>query len=122
MAAFSRCISHQDERKCSETILEKAREKAQKEKKYDSLAVRNKITEVFRQRTGKSPYGWQVQVAEALLLGLDCTVIAGTGMGKTMPFVMPTFVENKIMVIISPLNALENDQVRIPTRNWVFRY
>ena len=57
-------------------------------------------------------YPWQVDVAEALLLGVDCTVIAGTGAGKTMPFVMPLFVETeKIMVIISPLNALEEDQV-----------
>ena len=56
-------------------------------------------------------YDWQVDVSEALLLGLDCSVIAGTGAGKTMPFVMPLFVEsNKIIIVISPLNALEEDQ------------
>ena len=56
-------------------------------------------------------YDWQVDVSEALLLGLDYSVIAGTGVGKTMPFVMPLFVEsNKIMILISPLNALEEDQ------------
>ena len=61
---------------------------------------------------GKAPHEWQVDVTEALLVGLDCTVIAGTGSGKTMPFVMPTFVEpEKIYFVISPLNALEADQV-----------
>lgn len=63
---------------------------------------------------GKVPHGWQVDVAEALLAGLDCTVIAGTGSGKMMPFVMPTFVEpEKIYFVISLLNALEANQVSI---------
>jgi ATP-dependent helicase YprA (DUF1998 family) len=58
------------------------------------------------------PYPWQVNVAEAILLGLDCIVIAGTSAGKTMPFIMPLFVQpHKIVVIISPLNSLEEDQV-----------
>ena len=57
-------------------------------------------------------YPWQVDVAEALLLGLACTVVAGMGAGKTMLFVMPLFVDSqKIVVVISPLNALEEDQV-----------
>lgn len=55
---------------------------------------------------------WQVDMGEALHLGLDCSMIAGTGAGKTMPFVMPLFVESdKMIIIISPLNALEEDQV-----------
>jgi superfamily II DNA helicase RecQ len=57
-------------------------------------------------------YEWQIDVSEALLLGLDCSVIAGTGAGKTMPFVMPLFIESeKIMIVISLLNVLEEDQV-----------
>ena len=57
-------------------------------------------------------YDWQIDVAEALLLGLDCSVIAGAGAGKTTPFILPLLVETKkIVVIISPLNALEEDQV-----------
>ncbi|KAJ3744571.1 P-loop containing nucleoside triphosphate hydrolase protein [Lentinula raphanica] len=52
-------------------------------------------------------------LAEALLLGLDCSVIAGTGAGKTMPFVMPLLIEpTKRVIIISPLNALEEDQAK----------
>ncbi|KAL4258661.1 hypothetical protein AB1N83_011263 [Pleurotus pulmonarius] len=93
-------------------ILAKAVVTATKLRKYNSETARLQITSEFAKRTrGKTPYGWQVDVAEALLLGLDCTVIAGTGAGKTMPFVMPLFVEpKKVVIIISPLNALEEDQ------------
>ncbi|KAH9892909.1 hypothetical protein C8Q73DRAFT_648627, partial [Cubamyces lactineus] len=59
----------------------------------------------------------QLDVAEALLLGIDCTVIAtvitGTGLGKTTLFVLPSLVETrKVYVIVSPLNASEADQAK----------
>ncbi|TBU21645.1 P-loop containing nucleoside triphosphate hydrolase protein [Dichomitus squalens] len=95
-----RLLSHEEEygRSRSYAILE--------------AATRQRLEETFQQRMGgRVPHQWQVDVTEALLVGLDCTVIAGTGSGKTMPFVMPTFVEfDKIYFIISPLNALEADQ------------
>ena len=53
---------------------------------------------------GKSPYAWQLDAAEALILGLDCIVIAGTGAGKTIPFVLPLFspdFQDKMVIIIS---------------------
>lgn len=93
--------------------LEKARERVRKKNGYDSAATRREMTELFELCCpGKTPYPWQLDVAEALYLGLDCTVIAGTGSGKTMPFVMPGLLTNKTTLIISPLNALEYDQVR----------
>ncbi|KAF8341697.1 hypothetical protein F5887DRAFT_1076461 [Amanita rubescens] len=62
----------------------------------------------FEQRmNGLKPYYWQLDVAEALILGLD----AGTGAGKSMPFVMPLFAfPDKMVIILSPLNALEEHQ------------
>ncbi|GLB41684.1 putative P-loop containing nucleoside triphosphate hydrolase protein [Lyophyllum shimeji] len=92
--------------------LEKAREGAKAARGYCSATTRAKLSEEFSARMNqRRPYDWQVDVAEALILGLDCTVIAGTGAGKTMPFVMPLFVEpKKVVIIISPLNALEEDQ------------
>ncbi|KAJ7229702.1 P-loop containing nucleoside triphosphate hydrolase protein [Mycena rebaudengoi] len=55
-------------------------------------------------------HDWQIDIGEALHLGVDCSLIAGTGAGKAMPFVMPLFLDSeKIIVIISPLNALEVD-------------
>ncbi|KAJ7082066.1 P-loop containing nucleoside triphosphate hydrolase protein, partial [Mycena belliarum] len=54
----------------------------------------------------KAPYDWQLDVSEAYLLGLDAVVIAGTGAGKTMPFMMPLLLHrDKYSLIISPLKA-----------------
>ncbi|KAF4586198.1 hypothetical protein EYR38_010472 [Pleurotus pulmonarius] len=96
----------------SDLILKNTIAVATKERKYSTVATRLKIQNEFAERNGgKKPYKWQLNVAEALLLGLDCTVIAGTGAGKTMPFVMPLFIEaKKVVIVISPLNALEEDQ------------
>lgn len=94
--------------------LERARNHAKKEWGYRSTDTREQIRNTFQACCpGKEPHDWQLDVAEAILLGLDCTVIAGTGAGKTMPFIMPLFAEGrkKVVVIISPLNVLEEDQV-----------
>ena len=59
-------------------------------------------------------YDWQLDVTEAIFLGLDCVVIAGTGSGKTMPFAMPLLVDRtkkKMVIKISLLNDLEEVQV-----------
>ena len=61
------------------------------------------------------PYDWQIDPAEALTLGLDATVIAGTCSGKTLPWVMPLLLDenhNKICPVISSLNELEADHVQ----------
>jgi ATP-dependent helicase YprA (DUF1998 family) len=58
-------------------------------------------------------YSWQLDVGEALHLGLNCFVIAGTGEGKTLPFVMPLLHDKMDCKVISPLNALEEDQISI---------
>ncbi|KAI0038310.1 P-loop containing nucleoside triphosphate hydrolase protein, partial [Auriscalpium vulgare] len=92
--------------------LTAARKEASNTRNYNSTTTRTQITNLFASRfDGKQPYPWQVDVTEAMILGLDCTVIASTGAGKTMPFVMPNFVyPNKMTAIISPLKALEDDQ------------
>jgi ATP-dependent helicase YprA (DUF1998 family) len=71
-------------------MLTNACESTLKAWKYNSSATRQSIEDKFKAAfDGKAPYSWQVDVTEALLLGLDCVVIAGTGSGKTMPFGMP---------------------------------
>ncbi|EJF64000.1 hypothetical protein DICSQDRAFT_16077, partial [Dichomitus squalens LYAD-421 SS1] len=78
-----------------------ARQAAKASRRYDSHATRQALENTFRDRMGgKAPREWQVDVAEALMVGLDCTVIAGTGSGKTMPFVMPALVEAEKMYFI----------------------
>ncbi|KAJ7666553.1 hypothetical protein B0H17DRAFT_883878, partial [Mycena rosella] len=73
-----------------------------------SAPARAKIRIEFRERNdGMIPHEWQVDFGEALHLGADCSLITG----KTMPFVMPLFLDsNKMIIIISPLNTLEEDQ------------
>ncbi|KAH7924177.1 P-loop containing nucleoside triphosphate hydrolase protein, partial [Leucogyrophana mollusca] len=108
----SRISSHERSQEKAARILQDARNKAEKSRKYDSAATRKKICDEFMARNNNMvPHSWQIDVAEALVLGLDCSVIAGTGAGKTMPFVMPLFVHpEKLVIVISPLNALEEDQ------------
>lgn len=53
-----------------------------------------------------------MDVTEAMLVGLDSIVIAGTGAGKTMPFMMPLLLDPESKcIIISPLKVLQEDQV-----------
>jgi ATP-dependent helicase YprA (DUF1998 family) len=96
--------------------LETSRDEATLSRGYDPEKTRAAICKKFSESCdGKEPYTWQVDVCEALLLGLDSLVIAPTGSGKTMPFIMPLLMDQtcrKIVIIISPLNALEYDQVR----------
>ena len=72
--------------------------------KYDSQQTRatiiKKFAEVFE---NKQPYDWQVDACEALLLELDCIVIAGTGAGKTFLFAMPLLMDmtcRKMVIVI----------------------
>ena len=90
-----------------------ARMEAAQRHQYDSQKTRQKLSDRVQQHfQGHKPYEWQLDTAEALLLGLDSMVIAGTGAGKTLPFVMP-LLYNKAsrIIIISPLKALQRDQV-----------
>jgi len=102
--------------KCDSTILQDALTEATNFQGYSSEDMHAEISLAFKVTlNGLEPYSWQLDVCKALLLGLDCIVIAGTGAGKTMPLIMPLLVDptnKKMVIIISLLNALEHDQVR----------
>ncbi|KAF6752010.1 P-loop containing nucleoside triphosphate hydrolase protein [Ephemerocybe angulata] len=94
----------------AEETLQKAREDNED---HDSPAWRLKLEELFLEKFGKEPYKWQVDVSEAIVLGLDCICIAGTGAGKTMPFMMPLLMDAAGRVlVISPLKILQEEQAR----------
>jgi len=63
-------------------------------------------------------FGWesfrpgQRPVVEALLSGRDCLAVLPTGAGKSLCFQLPALVRNGLVVVISPLVALMQDQVR----------
>ncbi|KAJ6526206.1 P-loop containing nucleoside triphosphate hydrolase protein [Mycena sp. CBHHK59/15] len=97
----------------SQHILEEAREKARRKNKYDSDQMRRDLARLFEEMFKKPPYEWQIDVSEALVLGLDAVVIAGTGAGKTIPFMMPLLLDpTKFVLIISPLKILQEDQAK----------
>lgn len=76
--------------------------------------TRQTIIEALLKIFGKPPYDWQLDVAEAVLLGLDVTVLASTGSGKAISFILPLLADEtgrKMVVIISPLKELQKDQV-----------
>lgn len=95
-------------------ILEKTRRDARQTSKFDSAAVRTLMSEECLTRKGFLPHEWQLDVAEAVVLGLDTVMIAGTGCGKTLPFVLPLFADKtgySKVIIVSTLNELEKEQV-----------
>ena len=93
---------------------------------YDSESMRTVVIERFKTAfNGRAPYEWQVDVTEALLLERDVVVIASTGAGKTMPFCMPLLIDEtktKKVLIISPLNELEEEQVSVEPKKFFSSY
>ena len=59
--------------------------------KSQTLTMSQKLQDIF---DGKTPYSWQLDAAEAIILGLGCVVFAGTGAGKTIPFMLPVTVRS----------------------------
>ena len=67
-------------------ILKAACKKARKTCQYDSEKTRADLTAAFELACpGKTPFSWQLHITEALILGLDCMLVAGTGAEKMMP-------------------------------------
>ena len=115
--SHSRFAAHEQRLAHSYALLRDARNRARSESKYDSVATREKMIETCKAKTGLIPRAEQLDIAECLLLGLVATLIAGTGWGKTLAFALPSFLEKrKVTIIISPLNVLEVDQVRLGVR------
>lgn len=62
-------------------------------------------------------YGWEAfrpgqrPVVEALLAGRDCLAVLPTGAGKSLCFQLPALVRQGLVVVVSPLVALMQDQV-----------
>ncbi|KIK90691.1 hypothetical protein PAXRUDRAFT_151365, partial [Paxillus rubicundulus Ve08.2h10] len=83
---------------------------------YFSETTHHSLSAICKVQTGHKPYPWQLDCAEALVLGIDCIVLAGTGFGKTFPFTIPSLLHpNKITIVISPLNAIKEDQAGLKT-------
>ncbi|KIJ08729.1 hypothetical protein PAXINDRAFT_88443 [Paxillus involutus ATCC 200175] len=104
--------SHTEWKQKSYTNLVNSQEVATKISSYSSENTRKAFTDACLCRcNNQPPYPWQLDAAEAFYLGLDCTVLVGTGSRKSLPFVMPCMLSSeKVVLVISPLNSLEEDQ------------
>ena len=70
----------------------------------------------LQRRANMTPRWYQTDCAEATFLGLDTGLICGTGSGKTEAFMLILLADpsqTSKIIIISPLSALEVDQVSI---------
>ncbi|KAI0690380.1 hypothetical protein BC835DRAFT_1528874 [Cytidiella melzeri] len=99
-------------------ILQQAREVARKNKdrQYSWAKTCQFMQDEIKARThGKILQYYQGDVREAFALGLDSALVSATGSGKTMAFAAALAADetrrSKIL-ILSPLNELEKDQVR----------
>jgi bloom syndrome protein len=103
---------HEQAKRKSYQLLEHTRDAAIANGDKSYINLREELTRLLVEKFKHAPYSWQLDVAEAICLGLDAVVVAGTGEGKTLPFVMPLLLdERKVAVIISPLIALQQDHV-----------
>jgi ATP-dependent DNA helicase RecQ len=65
----------------------------------------------------RSQFGWETfrpgqrSVVEALLAGRDCLAVLPTGAGKSLCYQLPALVRQGLVVVVSPLVALMQDQV-----------
>ena len=97
-------------------ILEKARRRARETRQYDSEKTRAGLTQVFKLvYPGQSPLYWQLDIAEALILKLDCLLSIETGADMTISMVLALLLpenENKSIIILSPMKEMQRRQAR----------
>lgn len=84
---------------------------------YNPTTYQETTNNAFKEyfKTSSDLRRWQMDVAEALALGLNCTVIAPTGASKTIPFILALLQPSagkKMVLILLPLKELQNNQVR----------
>jgi ATP-dependent helicase YprA (DUF1998 family) len=77
----------------------------------DEALLVTKLHEIAEGKFPFLPQDWQLWLAVTLIKGQSCILIAGTGQGKSLPFGLPSLVTGKMALVLSPLNALEEDQV-----------
>lgn len=103
-----RTEGHQRRRQRSYANLDNARNTAMTTRGYNSSDTRKCMSEAFKSRTGKNARKWQLDAAEAMILGLDGSGISGTGSGKTIAYMLPLFLpqnHDRMLIVISPLKA-----------------
>lgn len=121
-------VSHDDDeyheivKERSQALLCAAKYQANQQRPhgYRSSVWRAQVTTAFKQCfDNHTPHNWQLDVAEAVELGIDSILISSTGSGKTIPFILPLLLDKtrtKKVLIILPLLSLQEDQALKFTR------
>lgn len=75
--------------------------------------TRDEIRETVLHAFGVRLCRWQLEAVVYQLQGRHVVAIAPTGLGKTLPFIVPLlFQRNLLLIIITPLNLLGTQQRR----------
>jgi ATP-dependent DNA helicase RecQ len=78
----------------------------------DDPPAADRLLETLRSSFGHQSFRpGQREVVEALLSGRDCLAVLPTGAGKSLCYQLPALVRQGLVVVISPLVALMQDQV-----------
>lgn len=71
----------------------------------------DEIVAKCRETFGYIPNDWQLEAVTRILDGFDSVVIAGTGSGKSLVFMLPAVLcDTTIVMVVSPLKALQLEQ------------
>ncbi|KAH7925762.1 hypothetical protein BV22DRAFT_1128801 [Leucogyrophana mollusca] len=121
---FTQTSSHAEEKKKSYINLVNTCKHAAHTTGYSSEVTRKALQDACCKQCNNEAYPWQLDAAKAFYLGMDCTVLAGTGFGKSLPFSMPSLVnKDKVAIVLTPLNSLEEDQgLDIPDIDFVVQF
>lgn len=79
----------------------------------DDLEISEVYLKVLKEYFGHSnfrPLQWEI-ITEAYLNNRDCCVVMATGSGKSLCYQFPAIFSKKVVVVISPLISLMEDQV-----------
>jgi len=80
-------------------------------------AIPQPLEQVLKERFRLSAFRLgQKPILEDILAGKDVLAVLPTGGGKSLCFQLPSLVQNKLVVVVSPLIALMKDQVGSLTR------
>ena len=80
---------------------------------YRTLSHSTRFERVLLKASSSRTDDWQLHLVRRILAGYDSILCAGTGYGKSLIFEALALLggKGKLVIVISPLKALERDQV-----------
>ena len=119
--AFIYALPNTPEHQRSLKLLEETRHGQDEDSTDLTIDLHARMSDECEKVMGYRPYLWQTYIGEAIHRRLSSILIAPMGAGKTIPFILPLLVADAsaMVLILSPLKELQNDQVRIAISFWL---